>query len=497
MPLKRALESSSSSPPPVAKRVAGPSSVFSTPYTPKKHRLPVPSDSPTNPFSLNRKQNANALKLPPPISFKHHLALRMQLVTHPSRADLYEGGKMPPFRIVSVPTNYTFKLFHKLIMFLFECEEPVSKGKDDAHLFELVRRVAMHATNERPGQMKMGSIHAKLSNERDPYYRCGGLVEEVDEEDEDSDDGDWTWENEEELTLENAWPHGPDLRRGIVYHHNNYTIIHITINTVPLPERKGIGNRPYTFLARGHIDLNEQPAPAPLTPTTDAGANAPLSPKSPPKLRLPLFKPKLGIFPSGKNALPLAPWMSRPQDKEAAISVLRWNAHAAWENYVDRCREVERLRALQLARAQKARRVERESDAPSSDAMPSSDSFADAPTPGLALMSSSPFPYDSIPPTPAPVQPLHRLIVDRTSRRLSRLAEKGLYEFDSDEEEVDQLAGDEGLFDGDAAVQLARGNSKIKGIDRDEDGWTWEEPVKKETKELEEVVVYQDDEVEI
>ncbi|KZT20189.1 hypothetical protein NEOLEDRAFT_1151487 [Neolentinus lepideus HHB14362 ss-1] len=482
MPPKRSLEFSS--PPPPAKRVAGPSftegssssSIFATPRTPKRYSLPAPSDSPTNPFGLNRPLKANPLKLPPPMSYSKYVALRMQVVVHPSRDDMYEDGKMPPFRIVHVPINYSFKLFQKLIMFMFECDPADALKARDAnaggHLFEIVKSVGMFDSKERPGQMQSGCIIAKLSSERDPYFRPGGLEGEV-EADEGDEEAVWSWENEEEFTLENVWPRGSSLRRGLIYHHNDHTTLHITINTVPLPSRKGTGNRPYTFFARGHINLNELPTPEP-------------SP-SHPQARIPLYTRTPTIFPSGKNALSLPPWIMRPKDMDEAISVIRWNAATAWETYLDRCKDVDRR--IALAEARRRKRKEQENEIPSSDPMPSSDiSFVDAPTPGLTLLSSSsPF-LDNIPPTPAPVQPLHKLIVDRTSRRLSLLAQKGLRDFESDEEEeLDELAGDDDgedsfILASEADLRHARGHGMIRGIDVDEDGRRWETDVAKERK---------------
>ncbi|KAL6306057.1 hypothetical protein BKA93DRAFT_193733 [Sparassis latifolia] len=92
----------------------------STPYTtytfqtPSSHshahkysKFSPPSDSPSNPFGA-----LQALSLPCPLPFGKHLALRFQLVCRGEDAD-------DVFRIAQVPTNYSFRILHKLILFLF------------------------------------------------------------------------------------------------------------------------------------------------------------------------------------------------------------------------------------------------------------------------------------------------------------------------------------------------------------------------------------------
>ncbi|KAH9917304.1 uncharacterized protein B0H18DRAFT_1034842 [Fomitopsis serialis] len=104
----------------------------STPYS-------IPADSPTNPFGLQR--TLLALKLPRPLGFAQHLALRFQLVYDPPRRDTKGKGKARAgqqddvgkedeparvlaaelenvHRIVQVPTNYTFRHLHKLVLWL-------------------------------------------------------------------------------------------------------------------------------------------------------------------------------------------------------------------------------------------------------------------------------------------------------------------------------------------------------------------------------------------
>ncbi|KZT70426.1 hypothetical protein DAEQUDRAFT_205393 [Daedalea quercina L-15889] len=107
----------------------------STPYS-------IPSDSPSNPFGLQRA--LLALKLPRSLGYAKHLAFRFQLVYSPPLRDLKGKGKARAgqrggegkegqqnvasalaeelenvYRVAQVPTNYTFRHLHKLILWLF------------------------------------------------------------------------------------------------------------------------------------------------------------------------------------------------------------------------------------------------------------------------------------------------------------------------------------------------------------------------------------------
>lgn len=112
----------------------------STPYS-------VPSDSPSNPFGLQRA--LVALKLPRPTGFGRHVPLRFQLVYDPPRRDLKGKGKARAdvgqsssdgegedvdaaralarelenvYRVVQVPANYTFRHLHKVILWLLAAD---------------------------------------------------------------------------------------------------------------------------------------------------------------------------------------------------------------------------------------------------------------------------------------------------------------------------------------------------------------------------------------
>ena len=170
--------------------------------------------------------------------------------------------------------------------------------KDEAwpgHLFEIKRDIVMmHKTRHRRGEMDVQKSRtwAKLSSVRDPYrFRDpppgvegdDGTVFDnpddlpaVEEPGEPSEDGvEWRWEAEEHMTLARAWPAGPELTRGVVYvrlqtpvpfafssadircpqHHDPHTQVHITVNTLPVTRRRGSGNTPFVFVAKGRLGL--------------------------------------------------------------------------------------------------------------------------------------------------------------------------------------------------------------------------------------------------
>ncbi|TFY53132.1 hypothetical protein EVJ58_g9620 [Rhodofomes roseus] len=134
-PTRRYLPSASDSSPYTRYSFPSSGTGTSTPYS-------IPSDSPSNPFGLQRA--LLALKLPRPLGFAKHLALRFQLVYEPPRRDVKGKGKARVghydiggdvdeadlartlaeeldnvHRVVQVPTNYTLRHLHKLILWLF------------------------------------------------------------------------------------------------------------------------------------------------------------------------------------------------------------------------------------------------------------------------------------------------------------------------------------------------------------------------------------------
>ncbi|KAL0061839.1 hypothetical protein AAF712_011281 [Marasmius tenuissimus] len=166
--------------------------------------------------------------------------------------------------------------------------EEAGERKKRSHLFEIRKNVVMWSKSYRPGTIKRSTVKIRLSSVGDPYrYReewegdaddaldadADGDTdkEEKDELGEDGsgkEEGEPRWEAEEDFTLEHVFnsPDDDDEDEddvtprmkpvGIVYYHSNSTQIHITLNTAPVQSRKGKGNTPTVFKARGHVYLN-------------------------------------------------------------------------------------------------------------------------------------------------------------------------------------------------------------------------------------------------
>lgn len=168
---------------------------LSTPYTLPYVRSPfselTPHDSPSNPFGLNRE--LRALTIPRPTGFSKHIVLRMQLVS--TRGAPNESRAISPsdapYRTVQVPLNYSFRLLHMLLLFLFASDarlrvrrrkrvanytlrargapalarktktspdlpaEP--EGFPEGHLFEVYDSIKLYKNTYRPGVIKAGS----------------------------------------------------------------------------------------------------------------------------------------------------------------------------------------------------------------------------------------------------------------------------------------------------------------------------------------------------
>ncbi|RDX54708.1 hypothetical protein OH76DRAFT_1398088 [Lentinus brumalis] len=258
----------------------------------------VPHDSPSNPFGLDRA--LRALALPRPSGFGKHIVLRMQLVSQiESRPRSRRTAPQAPYRIVQVPLNYSFRLLHELILFLFASDSRLrvrrprrvfspspyphqppapprkakstlevfgeSPKKEDGHLFEVLNDVSVYASTYRPGVIKPGSgkLYARLSSTRDRKLFRNDHPDDEDDEDvfggpstkpvshDDEEEEEWDWEAEDDFLLGNVWTDGPDLKKGIIYHHTPSTAIHISVNHLRVPARKGTGNTPYVFSAHG------------------------------------------------------------------------------------------------------------------------------------------------------------------------------------------------------------------------------------------------------
>ncbi|KAG1727496.1 hypothetical protein EDB19DRAFT_1749935 [Suillus lakei] len=262
------------------------SSLFATPRTPCSLRnWKVPSDSPTNPFGRARRLTTSTT-LPRPSSYARHLPLRFQLI-RPDGDGRSHTNKDGVYRVVQVPLTYTLGHLRKLIKFVFQpakesemggsyrfrraarhasiplhARYPVpssSKGKQPVpdfdpelgHLFEVQKDIEI----SRSGEITSGQTTAKASTMRDPYHYPGNGSEGSLFDAEDGEDDIWRWEAEEDFQLSQLWAPGGDIEKGIIYHHDSTTQVHITLNTKKIPGRKGVGNKPFLFMAWGSIDL--------------------------------------------------------------------------------------------------------------------------------------------------------------------------------------------------------------------------------------------------
>jgi hypothetical protein len=221
------------------------------------------------------------------------LPLRFQLI-RPDGDGRSHTNKDGVYRVVQVPLTYTLGHLRKLIKFVFQPAKesemggsyrfrhaarhasiPLytghtvsssSKGKQPAsdfgpepgHLFEVQKDIEI----SRSGEITSGKTTVKASTTRDPYHYPGNGSEGSLLDAEDGEDEVWQWEAEEDFKLSQLWAPGGDLEKGIIYHHNSTIQIHITLNTKKIPGRKGVGNKPFLFMAWGSIDLFAPPSAA-------------------------------------------------------------------------------------------------------------------------------------------------------------------------------------------------------------------------------------------
>ncbi|CCM01189.1 uncharacterized protein FIBRA_03237 [Fibroporia radiculosa] len=145
---------------------SSPASLF-TPYN-SSCAYSIPSDSPSNPFGL--KRTLAALTLPREIGFSKHLALRFQLVYEdPKGKRTVRDSPLDldgVHRIAQVPTNYTFRHLHKLILFLFATDARWSKPPGST-------RPTRHRRSERL-KAPFASAAAKGDAENAPLNRQAG-----------------------------------------------------------------------------------------------------------------------------------------------------------------------------------------------------------------------------------------------------------------------------------------------------------------------------------
>lgn len=257
---------------------SSPSASRSTPYTLPRQpscspwAFATPHDSPSNPFGLNR--SLRALTLPRPSGFGKHIVLRLQLVptadTLRTRSGPSRRHTEAPYRIVQLPLNFSFRLLHMLLLFVFASDarlrmkrtrrvfsppSPIGRkdkgkgrnkaedkaqegdeeeGSGEGHMFEVFNDISVCSmAGMRPGQIRAGTgkLYARLSSARERK-----LFNDPDDNDEndvftspsakhttplaetekDAEEG-WVWEAEDDYTLSNVWSDGLDLKKGIIY----------------------------------------------------------------------------------------------------------------------------------------------------------------------------------------------------------------------------------------------------------------------------------------
>ncbi|KAL4068627.1 hypothetical protein V8B97DRAFT_1918709 [Scleroderma yunnanense] len=311
------------------------------------------------------------------------------------------------YRVVQVPLNYTLAHLRKLLIYVFDpakdneitvpynLRRPLNrlsrtlssdrgKGKELAtpsdligHLFEVQKRVEIG----QDGVIKQGHTWVKSSTTRDPYHYPGNDLQDTLFLDDESDQ--WRWEAEEDVQLVKVWPKGGDLARAIIYHHDAHTQIHITVNTMKIPPRKGVGNTPFLFLAYGSLSLSN---------------------------------------PDGTLRL-------------GTVETTRWNRIGAYDRFLKN--EADNDRAANQA----------DDDDSDEDAEGEVDPDVSSATLPIYGLDSSPFVASdsSNPVTPFPAEPSLRRRVDYENRRILKLTKASMKDagLSDEEDDVDELANDD------------------------------------------------------
>jgi hypothetical protein len=241
----------------------------------------TPSDSPSNPFGTYR---SHIPCLPEVTSFGKHLPLRFHVVSP------YEHDRDNAFRVVQVPLNYSLGLVATTLFWIFggHPEIPVErKTRYRRREVPPVNNVRVRGQDTRncrweildgvktdEGVIKSGRTWSRV------------MLPFVNDEDEDEAEEDverLLWEEESDITLHHAWPKGGDFTRGLIFvssltfiglsylchvhrqHHTATTKVHITVNTLPLPPKRGFSNTPFVFQGCGAVYLRRPRMPMPGT----------------------------------------------------------------------------------------------------------------------------------------------------------------------------------------------------------------------------------------
>ncbi|KAI9454493.1 hypothetical protein F5148DRAFT_1151693 [Russula earlei] len=479
------------------------SSLFSTPYTPSVYS--VPADSPTNPLGLKRR--VNNLTPPKATPFSKHIALRFQLVTtsapdappSPPKPSLWKDTPSPrsspsakavrsknpeaaqyaregTYRIVQAPLSYTFRHLYALILFLFSGDPAAQRagpGQSQGHLFAVYHGLSIRA----PGEIARGRVRVKLSHARDPYYSSRSLADliaaadaqgqgEEDLEDEE-EDASWRWEGEDDFTLGHVWDvRARDPKRGIVYHHNDTTAVHVTLNAQRVPHRKGVGNMPFVFRAYGHLYLDPLRPRTPPSSPTHLPRPAPAHPARPrifpsyrcrgrTDTRIAASANKRPLDGPGDTDVDVAFSSSDEDDFDGGLNTREWNRTGAFPRFLS----IVRANASSSSTSSTSSSPSPSPSAPPSPSSPVRTSFSSSPTrarrgmrraatmpygnAGDATSSASavslslPSAARSLPSlTPAPARARTRYRVARAARRLLGLAERGLESAAAEEADV-------------------------------------------------------------
>ncbi|OBZ75488.1 hypothetical protein A0H81_04703 [Grifola frondosa] len=214
-----------------------------------------------------------------------------------------------------------------------------------------------------------------------------------DEETEEDKDNGWTWEAEDDFTLSHVWVDGPDLKKGIIYHHTPTTEIHITINQTRLPPYEGIGKKSFVFHAHNHAH-------------------------------------------GAVRAFNL-------DGEYDAKHLMLWNAYNAFTEFLER--EAERERALRRPLISRKSSPATLSSSPTCPHPGSPFPLLFSPDSSLVALSNvslQPDAYMLPLQTPFPKHPVHRQHIAQALRRLEKLTQSTLAEMSGSkaEEQVDELA---------------------------------------------------------
>lgn len=284
--------------------------------------------------------------------------------------------------------------------------------KRTEHSFEVLHDIQFYKGNHRPGVIKPGSGHirAKLSSESERAFFAHLFEDDPSESvhiinKHDVEQEGWSWEPEDEYVLRDVWSKGLDLTRGIIYvrvfssstlciltinihpeqHHAPGIEVHITLNTARLPRRKGSGNTPYVFRARG------------------------------------------------------AGWRDDDEDEEEAedagtlARLDEWNKYNAFSRFLGRFREPPfPPPSSPLSSPTKRRRFSDLSSLPPSSPPRSSPYVSRSSIGPCDLFGPYMLDYRSYPTnTPAPSHPSHCMRLERISQRLEKLTQSGLADMSS------------------------------------------------------------------